>query len=209
MVSSSADFGELFNLWQDITRTYCPSNKDYTTGRPYIEACKFGTQTLSCQQITSICVTWSTPKNTHPLDPSRVPYLPFVYHGMQIHHATRLMREVCALRHLSINTEKSYIHWLGRYGFFLKDPKLTLLTAEKKMEAFLTRLAFTGVAASTQNQAFNALVFVYKKFMGIQLGPLREIARCTERHHPCLSVLRSQIVPQFRPRPHFNLLFRR
>ena len=26
------------------------------------------------------------------------------------------MREVCALRHLSINTEKSYIHWLGRYG---------------------------------------------------------------------------------------------
>ena len=119
------------------------------------------------------------------------------------------MREVCALRHLSINTEKSYIHWLGRYGFFLKDPKLTLLTAEKKMEAFLTRLAFTGVAASTQNQAFNALVFVYKKFMGIQLGPLREIARCTERHHPCLSVLRSQIVPQFRPRPHFNLLFRR
>ena len=41
-------------------------NKDYTTGRPYIEACRFGTQTLSCQQITSICVTWSTPKNTHP-----------------------------------------------------------------------------------------------------------------------------------------------
>ena len=42
------------------------ANKDYTTGRPYIEACKFGTQTLSCQQITSICVTWSTPKNTPP-----------------------------------------------------------------------------------------------------------------------------------------------
>src|SRR5271169_7032826 len=56
---------------------------------------------------------------TPPLDPSRVPYQPFVYHGMQIHHATRLMREVCALRHLSINTEKSYTHWLGRYASFL------------------------------------------------------------------------------------------
>jgi hypothetical protein len=33
------------------------------------------------------------------------------------------MREVCALRHLSINTEKTYTHWLGGYGFFLKDPK--------------------------------------------------------------------------------------
>lgn len=30
---------------------------------------------------------------------------PFVYQGMQIQRATRLMREVCALRHLSINTE--------------------------------------------------------------------------------------------------------
>ena len=76
------------------------------------------------------------------------------------------MREVCALRHLSINTEKSYTHWLVRYGSFLKDPKLKLLTTEMKIEAFLTRLA-TGVSASTQNQAFNALVFVYEKFIGI------------------------------------------
>ena len=59
------------------------------------------------------------------------------------------MREVCALRHLSINTEKSYLHWLGRYGSFLMDPKLKTLTAEKKMEAFLTRLAITGVSASS------------------------------------------------------------
>ena len=66
---------------------------------------------------------------------------------MQIQHATRLMREVCALRHLSINTEKSYAHWLGRYGSFLKDPKLKTLRPETKIEAFLTRLALTGVSA--------------------------------------------------------------
>ena len=47
---------------------------------------------------------------------------PFVYQGMQIHHATRLMREVCALRHLSINTEKSYTHWLSATAFFLRTP---------------------------------------------------------------------------------------
>jgi hypothetical protein len=51
------------------------------------------------------------------------------------------MREVCALRHLSINTEKSYIHWLGRYGSFLRDPKLKSLTPEKQIKSFLTRLA--------------------------------------------------------------------
>ena len=53
------------------------ANKDYTTGRPYIEACKCGTQTLSCQDFTSIRITRSTVKNTHPPrskspDPARV-----------------------------------------------------------------------------------------------------------------------------------------
>ena len=54
-----------------------------------------------------------------PLDTSRAPPQPFVYQGMLIQDATRLMREVCALRHLSINTEESYTHWLGRSGFLV------------------------------------------------------------------------------------------
>ena len=91
---------------------------------------------------------------------------------MQIQHATRLMREVCALRHLSINTEKSYTHWLARYGAFLLGSKLKALTPETKMEAFLTRLALTGVAASTQNQAFNSLLFFYRDVLKQELGPV-------------------------------------
>ena len=34
------------------------------------------------------------------------------------------MREVCVLRHLSVNTLKSYTHWLYRYGAFLKNSDL-------------------------------------------------------------------------------------
>ena len=55
---------------------------------------------------------------------------------MLIQDAIRSMRELCVLRHLSINTEKSYTHWLVRYGAFLKDPKLKNLAPEQKMEAF-------------------------------------------------------------------------
>jgi len=77
---------------------------------------------------------------------------------MQIQHAIRLMREVCALRHLSINTEKSYTHWLGRYGSFLKDPKLKALTPERKMEAFLTHLALTGVRRLDSKPGLQRLV---------------------------------------------------
>ena len=81
---------------------------------------------------------------------------------MLIHHAIRSLREYCALRHFSLQTEKSYVHWLGRYGAFLKDPKLRDLPSEKKMEAFLTHLALSGVWAATQNQAFNALLCFYR-----------------------------------------------
>src|SRR5712671_4608387 len=93
---------------------------------------------------------------------------------MLIHHAIASMRELCARRHLSLNTEKSYIHWLGRYGSFLKDSKLKDVTPESKMEAFLTHLALTGVAGSTQNQAFNALVCFYRDVVPWDAGTLLE-----------------------------------
>jgi len=85
------------------------------------------------------------------------------------------MREVCALRHLSINTEKSYTHWIARYGSFLKDPRLKPLSTEGKIEAFLTRLALTGLSASTQNQAFNALLFFYRDVLKRELGTVNSL----------------------------------
>jgi site-specific recombinase XerD len=76
------------------------------------------------------------------------------------------------LRHLSINTEKTYTHWLTRYGVFLKHENrfAQATTTEAKMEAFLTRLAKTGMSASTQNQAFNALLFFYREVLKQNLG---------------------------------------
>jgi site-specific recombinase XerD len=94
---------------------------------------------------------------------------------MLIHHAIRSLRELCALRHLSLNTEKSYVHWLGRYGLFLKDPKFRNLTPERKMEAFLTHLALSGVSGSTQNQAFNALLCFYRDVLKQELGPVNSL----------------------------------
>lgn len=97
------------------------------------------------------------------------------------------MRELCARRHLSLNTEKSYVHWLGRYGSFLKDPKLKDLSPEQKMEAFLTHLALSGISGSTQNQAFNALLCFYRDVLKLQLGPvdsLRAKQSASIRHCP-------------------------
>src|SRR3954464_13182555 len=77
------------------------------------------------------------------------------------------VREVMRLRHYSIRTEQSYCDWIRRYVKFhgLKSRE-ELFPAEPKVEAFLTDLAVNGrVAASTQNQAFNALLFLYREVM--------------------------------------------
>src|SRR5579859_6127564 len=105
---------------------------------------------------------------------------------MLIHHAIASMRDLCARRHLSLNTEKSYVHWLGRYGSFPKDPRHKDRTPEQKMEAFLTHLALSGISGSTQNQTFNALLCFYRHVLKLELGPvnsLRAKQSASIRHH--------------------------
>ena len=71
--------------------------------------------------------------------------------------------------HLSYATEKSYSHWAQSYIRALsKYPKAW--SSEKKAEAFLTGLAKRDVAAATQNQALNAVAFLYREVHGTPLG---------------------------------------
>ena len=71
--------------------------------------------------------------------------------------------------HLSYATEKSYAHWAQSYMRGLaKMPKAW--TSERKAEAFLTGLAHRDVAAATQNQALNAIAFLYREVHGTPLG---------------------------------------
>lgn len=72
------------------------------------------------------------------------------------------VRDLIRLKHYSIRTEKSYLSWILRYIDFhnKRDPKEM---ATPEIEAFLSHLAVDlKVSASTQNQAFNALLFLYK-----------------------------------------------
>ena len=74
------------------------------------------------------------------------------------------VREVMRLRHYSMSTERSYCDWIRRYvKFHEMRSRADLDPAEPKIEAFLSQLAVHGnVAVSTQNQAFNALLFLYQ-----------------------------------------------
>jgi integrase-like protein len=90
---------------------------------------------------------------------------------MILQHAIRLLQEACALQHTALSTEKTYTSSLRHYARFLQSPQAkSLLTTEAKLEAFLTQLALRGVSASTQNQAFNALLFFYRYALKQKLG---------------------------------------
>ena len=71
-----------------------------------------------------------------------------------------------------MHTERSYIDWIKRYiNFHRMTCREYLVDGERKIEAFLTDLAVRGkVAASTQNQAMNALVFLLTEGAGEAVG---------------------------------------
>src|SRR4051794_594910 len=75
------------------------------------------------------------------------------------------VREILRRQHKAISTERCYSFWLRRYmTALLKMPKD--LASERKVERFLTDLACQrDVAASTQNQALNAILFFYREVL--------------------------------------------
>ena len=87
------------------------------------------------------------------------------------------IREVRRFKHYSIRTERTYCKWVRRFvRFHQMKGREEMLPAEPKMEAFLSDLAVNGkVAVSTQNQAFNALLFVYREVLHVPVGQIDSV----------------------------------
>lgn len=80
------------------------------------------------------------------------------------------VRELIRLKHYSIRTEQTYVSWIKRFILFhgKRHPEEM---GKMEVEAFLSHLAMNlNVAASTQNQAFNALLFLYKQVLKKDIG---------------------------------------
>lgn len=86
-------------------------------------------------------------------------------------------RQVLRTFHYSVRTEENYIQWIRRFIFFhnKRHPKDM---GEKEVRAFLTHLAVDKhVAASTQNQALSAILFLYKRVLGMKLDWIDDVVR--------------------------------
>lgn len=91
------------------------------------------------------------------------------------------VRDVARLRHLGLRTEQTYWNWIGRFILFHQKQHPRDLGAHH-ISSFLTDLAVAGqVAASTQNQALNALVFLYRQVLKIELPQLDGVVRAPQK----------------------------
>lgn len=87
------------------------------------------------------------------------------------------MHAALRARHYSPRTETAYCRWVARFVRFhgMRHPATM---AEPEINAFLTSLAVDGrVAASTQNQALSALLFLYRRVIGREVGDLAGVVR--------------------------------
>lgn len=94
------------------------------------------------------------------------------------------LRDAITVRHYSRDTLKAYTHWAKRFIYFhgIRHPKEM---GASEVEAFLTHLAVKErVSASTQNQAFNAILFLYKNVLKIDLGDINAVRAKRQRNIP-------------------------
>ena len=94
------------------------------------------------------------------------------HHDLLVRFTTEIRRRGYAYR-----TEQSYEQWIYRFILFCNNASPETLGASE-VKAFLDYLVIRrNVSASTQNQALNALVFLYKQVLERELGELEELVR--------------------------------
>lgn len=95
-----------------------------------------------------------------------------------------LVRDKIRFKHYSFSTEKTYVHWIKHYILF-HQKKHPLEMGKEEIEAYLTKLAVKDkVSPTTQNQAFSAILFLYKEVLGVDMSEWNiQAFRSQERKH--------------------------
>lgn len=92
-------------------------------------------------------------------------------------------RAFMRVRRLSLRTEQTYLHWIYRYIRFHNRRPEELGSAE--VESFLTDLVLHhNIAPATQNQAFSAILYLYREILGLELRDVQALRARRERRTP-------------------------
>ncbi len=103
------------------------------------------------------------------------------------------MRQAIRTRHYSFKTEKAYVGWIKRFIFF-HNKRHPLEMSEQEIARFLSSLARDShVSASTQNQALNALLFLYREVLQKHIGYVNGVVRARRPHRVPVVLTREEV----------------
>lgn len=94
------------------------------------------------------------------------------------------VRDKIRFKHYSYSTERTYVHWIKHYILF-HHKKHPIEMGKTEIESYLTKLATKDkVSPTTQNQAFSAILFLYKEVLGVDMSKWDiQALRAQERKH--------------------------
>jgi len=105
-----------------------------------------------------------------------------------------IVRDKIRVKHYSLSTERTYVYWI-KYFILFHNKKHPIQMAKPEIESFLTYLAVQKrVSPTTQNQAFSALLFLYKEVLGVDMSEWNiQALRAQERKHIPVVLTREEV----------------
>lgn len=103
-------------------------------------------------------------------------------------------REVLRYYHYAYRTEQTYCQWILRYIYYFGGKTHPNTLGAKDVERFLSHLATEGkVSASTQSQALNAIVFLYRDVLDMSLAGEIAPVRSSRQPSPPTVMVRAEV----------------
>jgi integron integrase len=103
------------------------------------------------------------------------------------------VRQAIRTRHYTPKTEESYVHWIKRFIFF-HNRRHPVEMSEKEIAQFLSSLASElHVSAATQNQALNAILFLYRDVLRKEIGYVDGVIRAKRPHRLPVVLTRQEV----------------
>ena len=90
------------------------------------------------------------------------------------------MRRLIRLKHFSYSTERTYINWAERFFRYIQETRgvHSVPPCTDDIKHYLSHLAIKQrISSSTQNQAFNALLFLFHNVLGTDMGDVGDTVR--------------------------------
>lgn len=116
--------------------------------------------------------------------------------------------KMVAGRKLALTTERSYRSWIIPFLRFLRTPEAAALeTSEAKIEVHLSKMAREDYSKISQNQAFNAILFLYRNILKIELKDINAL-RCRRMARERYTPTQAEVVAmlhELRNTPNYNV----